>query len=292
MSWDSLRPAPPMQAICAALCLLTLLLSVRTIARFRRHLFEYRDPASESPTLYLLCWLAAGDIVTVVTVLCLLFFGSDIAPALAPYLDMVVRAALAAQICYHLVLAFLAVHVLAMFGIVSRHAEASVCDYYGPAAASLALALSYKLVTSLSVYPTLFLVVIPTASMCLMLAAAVCASALPSPSTRLVDIPLDDPDIIRVRVAMPHYVRFAQAAAGLHLLFHLPWLLWAHLQTHPSWLIALAYSGICARGIYPAVLTSLSPALTMQVVDDDADPAAPSSNETSSDTNPHHAHQD
>ncbi|KAJ1719518.1 hypothetical protein LPJ53_005733 [Coemansia erecta] len=292
MSWDSLRPAPPMQAVCAALCLLTLLLSARTIARFRRHLFEYRDPASESPTLYLLCWLAAGDIITVLVVLCLLFVGSDAAPALAPYLDMAVRVALAAQICYLLVLAFLAIHILAMFGVVSRHTEASVCDYYGPAAASLALALSYKLVTSLSVYPTLFLVVIPATSMCLMLAAAGCASVLASPRTRLVEIPLDDPDTIRVRVTMPHYVRFAQAAAGLHLLFHLPWLLWAYLQTHPSWLVVLAYSGICARGIYPAVLTGLSPALTMQVVGDDADSASPSSNDIGSDTDPHHAHQD
>ncbi|KAJ2386485.1 hypothetical protein GGI05_004372 [Coemansia sp. RSA 2603] len=292
MSWDSLRPSPPMQAICAGLCLLTLLLSIRSIARFRRRLFEYRDPASESPTLYLPCWLAAADIVTAVAVLCLLLFASDTAPvpapALAPYLDMVVRVALAAQICYHLVLAFLAVHILAMFGVVSSLVEAAVCDYYGPAAASLGIALSYKLVTTLPIYPTLFLVVIPASSMCLMLAAAVCASVLPCPATRLIDIPLDDPDVLSVRVTMPHYVRFARAAVGLHLLFHLPWLLWAHLQTHPPWLVVLAYSAICARGIYPAVLTNLSPALTMRVVDDEARPSSP----TTSRTNPDHAHQE
>ncbi|KAJ1642840.1 hypothetical protein LPJ64_005346 [Coemansia asiatica] len=104
---------------------------------------------------------------------------------------------------------------MCIFDIFSQKIDAAICDYYGPAAGSLALMLSYRLVTSLSMYPTIFLSVIPIASISLLVMAALLVSRMPRQKTRMIDALIDESDVIKVRVDLDSYVYFARVAAGL-----------------------------------------------------------------------------
>ncbi|KAJ2719696.1 hypothetical protein GGI07_005052 [Coemansia sp. Benny D115] len=255
-----------MQALLSLLCLASLYLAVRTALRYHSYLDDYSSPVSEAPTMYLVTWLAACDIVTSISLLVLPAF-DDIGGRVGAYIGTLGRSALAAQMCYFFLYALLSVHLLSLSNVAGSYIDSLASEYYGPAAATLAFALTYKLVTALPGYACAFSTILPLSALAITTVTAACVQrASEKERTRLILVHVEDRDSLTVRVDLGNCARFSWALAGLGLLFHLPWILWSNSWMQSSWVAALAYVCICARGLHPFALMHMSPALTMRVV--------------------------
>ncbi|KAJ1895516.1 hypothetical protein LPJ66_004551 [Kickxella alabastrina] len=270
---DRTSPGIWMKIVCAALCLLTLYLAVKVVARYYQYFDNESHPATESPTMFLLPWLATCDIITTLAIMITMLLGDNVCTTggsgASTFFGTLERAALAAQMCYFLVHALLSVHIMSISYMVNRVFDTLASDYYGPVAGVVSFFLSYRLVTAHSAFPTLLLTVLPLGTFTLLALSAACATKASVKRSRVIRVHVDESGILKVRVNLVKYARFSRALAALCLLFHLPWLAWAHSWIQADWVSVLAQLAVCGRGVYLFAISSLSPAVSMQLVPED-----------------------
>ncbi|KAJ2002523.1 hypothetical protein GGI04_003300 [Coemansia thaxteri] len=186
-------------------------------------------------------------------------------------MSVVWRAGLAAQICYMLLHIMLAVHIMSIAGVVSRKFDSAVSCYYGPAAGTLAFMATYRVIPTLSFYPFAYLTVLPAATLALVIAAAARASKAARVAGGRITVRIGEDEDVDANVSLDDYSAFAKTTAALFLLWCLPWMIWSHTPSLPQWAVVLAIAPLRARGVHSFVLTRTSPALSMQVVEEEDD---------------------
>ncbi|PIA13979.1 hypothetical protein COEREDRAFT_10769 [Coemansia reversa NRRL 1564] len=253
------------QVALAGTCLLTFYIAANIVRCYRGY-FNRGHPGAESPTLFLLPWLAACDAMTATSFLVLLYL-PDKSSAAKAFLQGIPRIVAFAQICYLVILILLSMHTLSVAGIISRGVDMAAGEYYGPVAAVLSFALSHRLLVGLSGYDFFFLAVLPLCTLTVLAVATRQISKMWGTSMRVMTMWNDESEEIHVLFCPDSYVRFAKTATGLFTLSHIPWVVSIYAPTQTMWSNEFTAVGICMRSVVSFFLLRTSPAARMRLQD-------------------------
>ncbi|KAJ2689831.1 hypothetical protein IWW39_001176 [Coemansia spiralis] len=260
------------RATCIGVCLVSIFFGAQTLARYRRY-FNDDSPAIELPTMFLLPWLGACDILFAASNLVqLLQSGNNAGWALTESsMDLVRRTALASQICYFLVHIMLAIHVMSVAGVLNPNFDRSIGGYYGPAAGALSFVITHRVLAAAPLYSAFYYTLLPTATLAAVFAAALLVPNADCAKDARITVFIGEDEDVEATVSLGDYSVFSKTVAAMCLVWHLPWLLWCHTPKPAGWALMLAFVPLCARGIHSFALLRMSPATGVQVLDDDDD---------------------
>ncbi|KAI9472528.1 hypothetical protein LPJ78_002506 [Coemansia sp. RSA 989] len=240
------------------LCILSTVLAAKVINTYYSNL-SLGLPAAESPTLYLLSWLAGCDILASLSLL-----GLTLPLKLYTFLpNILLRAVASAQLAYFILLILLSFHILSISGTINRNLDILAADYYGPISGIIAFVLAHPIAQNIPSYQSIFLLILPLSTLACLGLAAWKMSSVKSPrqSMRMV---VEESYTIRVWYSPIDYARFSKALLGLFVGFHALWVVWGNTGIYP-W---LALCSVCARGLMPFWLCKVSPFRNIVLIDE------------------------
>ncbi|KAJ2811858.1 hypothetical protein H4S07_001793, partial [Coemansia furcata] len=214
---------PWTRTVCIVLCLVSILFSTRTLARYRRY-FNDDSPAIELPAMFLLPWLGSCDILSAAAHLAQLLQSSSTAGGMLAEssIAMVRRAGLAAQICYFLLHILLAVHTMSAAGVLNPTFDRAVGGYYGPAAGAVAYLVTHRLLTTFPMYSVFYYSVLPLVTLTFVFAAAALVPKAARVKGIRTTVLIGEDEDVEATVSLDDYSAFAKVVAALCLLWHLP----------------------------------------------------------------------